>query len=40
MAVFAPSDLKKWRETLGISAADLAEVVNCDTSTIHRYEAG
>ena len=22
------------------SAADLAEVVNCDTSTIHRYEAG
>lgn len=40
MAVFAPSDLKKWRETLGVSAADLAEVVNCDTSTIHRYEAG
>lgn len=40
MAVFAPSDLKKWRETLGVSAADLSEVVNCDTSTIHRYEAG
>lgn len=40
MAVFAPSDLKKWREAQGKSAADLAEVVNCDTSTIHRYEAG
>lgn len=40
MAVFAPSDLKKWREAQGMSAADLAEVVNCDTSTIHRYEAG
>lgn len=40
MAVFASSDLKKWRESLNISAADLAEVVNCDTSTIHRYEAG
>lgn len=40
MAVFAPSDLKKWREAQGKSAADLAELVNCDTSTIHRYEAG
>lgn len=40
MAVFASSDLKKWREAQGISAADLAELVNCDTSTIHRYEAG
>jgi len=40
MAVFAPSDLKKWREAQGMSAADLAELVNCDTSTIHRYETG
>ena len=40
MAIFAPSDLKKWREARGMSAADLAEVVNCDTSTIHRYESG
>jgi transcriptional regulator with XRE-family HTH domain len=40
MAVFAPSDLKKWRVAQGISAADLGEIVSCDTSTIHRYEAG
>lgn len=40
MAVFAPSDLKKLREAQHMSAADLAELVNCDTSTIHRYEAG
>ncbi len=40
MAVFAPSDLKKWRTEQGVSAADLGELVSCDTSTIHRYEAG
>jgi Predicted transcriptional regulators len=40
MAVFAPSDMKKWREAQGVSAADLAEIISCDTSTIHRYEAG
>lgn len=40
MAVFAPSDLKKWREAQGISAADLAERISVDTTTIYRYEAG
>lgn len=40
MAVFAPSDLKRWRESQGISAADLAERISCDTTTIYRYEAG
>lgn len=40
MAVFAGIDLKKWRETQGISAADLAERISCDTTTIYRYENG
>lgn len=40
MAVFAGSDLKKWREEQGISAADLAERISCDTTTIYRYENG
>lgn len=40
MAVFASSDLKKWRELQGISAADLAERISCDTTTIYRYESG
>ena len=40
MAVFAGSDLKKWRESQGISAADLAEQISCDTTTIYRYESG
>lgn len=40
MAVFAGSDLKKWREAQGISAADLAERISCDTTTIYRYESG
>ena len=40
MAVFAPSDLKKLRISHGMSVADLAELVNCDSSTITRYEAG
>ena len=40
MAVFAPSDLKKMRIAHGMSAADLAELVNCDSTTITRYEAG
>ncbi len=40
MAVFAGSDLKKWRESQGISAADLAERISCDTTTIYRYESG
>ena len=40
MAVFAGRDLKKWREAQGISAADLAERISCDTTTIYRYENG
>jgi len=40
MAVFAGSDLKKWRELQRISAADLAERIACDTTTIYRYESG
>ena len=40
MAVFAGRDLKKWREEQGISAADLAERISCDPTTIYRYESG
>lgn len=40
MAVFSGIDLKKWRETQGISAADLAERISCDTTTIYCYESG
>lgn len=40
MAVFAGIDLKKWRESQKISAADLAERINCDSTTIYRYESG
>ena len=40
MVVFSGIDLKKWRETQGISAADLAERISCDTTTIYRYESG
>lgn len=40
MAVFAGNDLKRWREEQGISAADLAERISCDTTTIYRYESG
>lgn len=40
MAVFAGIDLKAWREKQGISAADLAERISCDVTTIYRYESG
>ncbi len=40
MAAFAGIDLKKWRESLKLSAADLAERINCDATTIYRYESG
>lgn len=40
MAVFATSDLRKLREAQHMSLADLAEVVNCDVSTLSRYESG
>lgn len=40
MAVFAGIDLKRWREAQHISAADLAERISCDTTTIYRYESG
>lgn len=39
MAVFAGSDLKKWRDEQNISAADLAERIGCDPSTIYKYES-
>lgn len=40
MAIFAGRDLKKWREEQHMSAADLAERISCDTTTIYRYESG
>ncbi len=40
MAVFTGRDLKKWRDAQGISAADLAERISCDVTTIYRYESG
>lgn len=40
MAVFSRNDLKKWREEQKISAADLAERISCDSTTIYRYENG
>ena len=40
MAVFTRSDLRKWREAQKISAADLAERISCDATTIYRYETG
>lgn len=40
MATFDGNDLKKWRERRGISAADLAERISCDVSTLYRYENG
>lgn len=40
MATFAGIDLKRWRETQGISAAELAERISCDATTIYRYESG
>lgn len=40
MAVFAGIDLKLWREKQKISAADLAERISCDATTIYRYENG
>lgn len=40
MAVFAGFDLKLWREKQKVSAADLAERISCDATTIYRYESG
>lgn len=40
MAVFAGSDLKRWREEQKITAAELAERISCDATTIYRYESG
>ncbi len=40
MAVFAGLDMKKWRESQNVSAADLAERISCDVTTIYRYESG
>lgn len=40
MAVFSGKDLKKMREAQNMSAADLAEMISCDSTTIYRYESG
>lgn len=40
MAAFTGNDLRKWREAQQISAADLAERISCDATTIYRYESG
>lgn len=40
MAAFTGNDLRKWREAQEISAADLAERISCDATTIYRYESG
>lgn len=40
MAGFDGSDLKKWRTEKNVSAADLAERISCDVTTIYRYESG
>lgn len=40
MAVFTGSDLRSWRESQKITAADLAERISCDVTTIYRYESG
>jgi transcriptional regulator with XRE-family HTH domain len=39
MAAFSNSDLKKRRVLLKMSAADLAEQVGCDPTTIYKYES-
>lgn len=40
MAVFTGIDMKRWRESQNMSAADLAERISCDTTTVYRYESG
>lgn len=38
--VFSHNDLKAWREQRGMSAADLAELISIDTSTVYKIESG
>ncbi|MBR2800312.1 MAG: helix-turn-helix transcriptional regulator [Oscillospiraceae bacterium] len=40
MATFDGADLKAWRASQGVSAADLAERISCDVTTVYRYESG
>ena len=40
MATFNGNDMRRWRESQHITAADLAERISCDTTTIYRYESG
>lgn len=40
MAVFDGSDLKEWRKSRKVTAAELASKISCDESTIFRYESG
>jgi transcriptional regulator with XRE-family HTH domain len=39
MACFSNTDMKKRRELLKMSAADLAEKIGCDPGTIYKYES-
>lgn len=39
MAEFAGKDLKTWRELQKITAADLAERISVDQSTIYKFES-
>jgi len=40
MAVFTGADLRAWREEQKITAADLAERISVDATTLYRYESG
>ena len=40
MATFDGSDMKARRQALHMSAADMAEKISCDTTTVFRYESG
>lgn len=40
MASFDGGDLKAWRQSQGVTAADLAERISCDVTTVYRYESG
>lgn len=40
MSVFTNYDIKLTREKLNMTAADLAEMVGCEPTTIYNYESG
>ncbi len=35
-----PAELKTWRESVGLSATDLADLLGVETRSINRWEAG